>query len=181
MNHKEQYDLIVLFKSKTTAELHDMLMNAFNSAEKKLGEIQFTREQTIRETYEEFEHNLAPTIQNIWRLQSILAVREQNESRRMIYEKNANQMMPGQVMRGEYSTIMNNYYSNRIKEIKELTQIKHQNGDSTLAELLIHDKIENEERNERQFLNHVLLRYVLDIGIMRATIDKIDVSSSDMY
>ena len=43
MNHKEQYDLIVLFKSKTTAELQDMLMNAFNSAEKKLGEIQFTR------------------------------------------------------------------------------------------------------------------------------------------
>ena len=89
-------------------------------------------------------------------------------------------MMPGQVMRGEYSTIMNNYYSNRIKEIKELTQIKHQNGDSTLAELLIHDKIENEERNERQFLNHVLLRYVLDIGIMRETINK-NYHSSDMY
>ena len=180
MNYKEQYDLIVLFKSKTTAELHDMLMIAFDWAERKLGEIQFTKDRPIRETYEEFQRDVAPTIQNIYRLQSILAVREQNESKRIIYEKNAIEMMSGCVIQNEYNNIMNRYYSERVKEIKDITEIAHHNGDSNVARQYVREKIEMEENNERQFLNNVLLKHLLDLTICRANIDKNN-NSSDMY
>ena len=181
MSHNIQYQQIVSFKSKSIAELHSMLMNTFDEAEKQLGTITFTREKTIRATYQEFQHNVAPLIQYIWHLQSILSIREQNESKRMIYEKNASQMMPGHVMHNECSGMLNNNYIDRIKEIKDLTEIKRYQGDSTLAEKYVREKIEIEEEMERQFLNNILLRYTMDLAICRANIERISENSSDMY
>ena len=181
MSHKEQYDLIVSFKSKTTAELHTILMSTFDMVEKKLGDIQFTKEATIQSTYEEFEKTIAPLIQYIWRLQHILSVREHNESKRMMYERNVSKMIPAHVLRNEYNTIMEKYYSERLKEIKDITQIKHQNGDSNVAAQYINKKIEMEEETERLFLNSLLLRYVTDIDVMRAAVNMTDNFSSNMY
>ena len=181
MSYKEIYQQIVSFKSNSTAELHTMLMDAFDNAEKRLGAIEFTREKTIHATYQEFQYTITPLIQKIWHLQHMLSIREQNESKRMIYEKNTSQMMPWVVMHNECKHILNNNYTDRLKEIKELAEIKRYQGDSTLAEKYVREKIEIEEEMERRFLNNVLLRYTADIETCRANIERISDNSSDMY
>lgn len=182
MSYQQEYEFMISMRTKSVPELHSVLMNLFDLAEKVLGTIQFTEGKSFRETYEELENNVLYLLDHIWHLQHILRIREQNESKRMVYEENAGRMMPGHAFLEEFSGTINRYYDNRMSYLKDITQIKDQGGDVDKAEEIARAKLEEEEKNKRQLLNHSLLRYVLDIVVMRARIERMNNSASiDMY